>query len=272
VAGENVANIPNGKLTHEDGHPTHALMNFLQEVAQSSDIWRMAGISYAFTGGRTSLQAIGFAAPAASAVVAPVGGTTTLGSLGYARYDSAAAINSTATTVLSTNPQYELGDSKGRGGFRIEMYCAMITPQATTRVFWGLINNTAATLAADPSAFTNCIGIGSDAADGSLALFYNDGAGVCTKATSNFNFAKTAGAFYKLTLKASPNSTSVWYRVDRIDLTGTSATTPLTGTLTTNIPSNSTLLGLVMLTGNGATAAAVQHGLVKAQGEVLMPI
>lgn len=268
-----LAEVPNSALLEKTGHPTKALSRWMNSVSRSSDIWHAAGVSYAYTGGRNSLQAIGFAAPGATAVVGAVGGTTTLGSLGYARYDSAAVANSTATTQLSNNPQFEMGDSLGRGGYRIELYCAVVTTQVTLRAFWGLAASTALTLAADPSAFVNCIGLAADAADSTMQIMYNDAAGTCTK-VALAGMAKTSGAFYKLTLTCnslgnSSQGVAVQYRVDRLDITTAS---PAAGFITTNMPSNVTVLGLTVLTGNGATAAAVQHGLVKAQAEVPMPI
>lgn len=129
------------------------------------------------------------------------------------------------------------------GGFFFACRWGPATGVATTtnRGFVGMTNSTAAPTDVQPSTLTNMVGMGWDAADTNIQLMCNDGAGTATKTDLGASFpVPTADRtnMYELVL-FSPNSTtqSVGYRVTNL---GTNA--QVSGTITTDIPSNTTLL------------------------------
>ena len=116
----------------------------------------------------------------------------------------------------------------------------------------GTLSNTV-----DNTSLINFIGVGSDAADLNLQIFYNDATGTASKIDLGANFPanRTAGAvlekFYIFDLYNDPDTTTVKYRItDRV--TGNSAQ----GTLTTDLPADTVLLAPHSIRTNGATALA----------------
>lgn len=116
----------------------------------------------------------------------------------------------------------------------------------------GTLSNTV-----DNSSLINLIGVGSDAADTNLQVFYNDGVGTASKIDLGINFPanRTAGAtleaFYIFDMYNEPGTSTVKYKI-------TNRTTGATaqGTLTTDLPGIDTLLGIQCLRTNGVTALA----------------
>jgi hypothetical protein len=109
----------------------------------------------------------------------------------------------------------------------------------------------------DVVSLTNFIGVGSDAGDTNLQVFYNDASGTASKIDLGANFPanRTAGAsldkFYVFDLYNEHDSMEVKYRItDRV--TGNTAQ----GTLTTDLPLDTVLLGPQSIRTNGATALA----------------
>ena len=109
----------------------------------------------------------------------------------------------------------------------------------------------------DVSSLVNFIGVGSDASDLNLQIFYNDATGVASKIDlgSDFPANRTAGAtldkFYVFDLYNEHDSMEVKYRItDRV----TGNTTQ--GTLTTDLPLDTVLLAPQSIRTNGATALA----------------
>lgn len=116
----------------------------------------------------------------------------------------------------------------------------------------GTLSNTV-----DNSSLINFIGVGSDAADLNLQIFYNDATGTASKIDLGANFPanRTAGAvlekFYIFDMYNDPDTTTVKYRItDRV--TGNSAQ----GTLTTDLPAIDILLAPQSIRTNGSTALA----------------
>jgi hypothetical protein len=109
----------------------------------------------------------------------------------------------------------------------------------------------------DVVSLTNFIGVGSDAADLNLQVFYNDASGTASKIDLGANFPanRTVGAtldkFYVFDLYNEHDSMEVKYRItDR--LTGNVAQ----GTLTTDLPLDTVLLAPQSIRTNGVTALA----------------
>lgn len=105
------------------------------------------------------------------------------------------------------------------------------------------------------------IGIGSDAADTNLQLFYNDGTGTATKIDLGVNFPanRTAGAastdFFTFELYNAESSSNVLYKA-----TSLATDTVVQGTLTTNLPTN-TMLSFQAIRTSGATSNACSFNL-----------
>lgn len=109
----------------------------------------------------------------------------------------------------------------------------------------------------DNVSLINFIGVGSDAADLNLQVFYNDATGTASKIDLGANFPanRTVGAaldkFYIFDLYNDPDTTTVKYRItDRV--TGNTAQ----GTLTTDLPAADVLLAPQSIRTNGVTALA----------------
>lgn len=109
----------------------------------------------------------------------------------------------------------------------------------------------------DVSSLVNFIGVGSDASDLNLQIFYNDATGVASQIDlgSDFPANRTVGAvldkFYVFDLYNEHDSMEVKYRItDRV--TGNTAQ----GTLTTDLPLDTVLLAPQSIRTNGATALA----------------
>ena len=116
----------------------------------------------------------------------------------------------------------------------------------------GTLSNTV-----DNSSLINFIGVGSDAADLNLQVFYNDATGTASKIDLGANFPanRTVGAtldkFYVFDLYNEHDSMEVKYRItDRV--TGNTAQ----GTLTTDLPLDTVLLAPQSIRTNGASALA----------------
>ena len=105
------------------------------------------------------------------------------------------------------------------------------------------------------------IGIGSDAADTNLQIFYNDGTGTATKIDLGANFPanRTAGAastdFFTLELFNEESSSNVLYKA-----TSLATNTVVQGTLTTNLPT-ATMLSFQAIRTSGASSNACSFNL-----------
>ncbi|CAB4151461.1 hypothetical protein UFOVP598_22 [uncultured Caudovirales phage] len=109
----------------------------------------------------------------------------------------------------------------------------------------------------DNSSLINFIGVGSDALDTNLQVFYNDATGTASKIDLGVNFPanRTAGAvldkFYVFDMYNEHDSMNVKYRItDRVS--GNTAQ----GTISTDLPDATVLLGAQSLRTNGVTALA----------------
>jgi hypothetical protein len=124
------------------------------------------------------------------------------------------------------------------------------------------------------SSLLNIIGVGSAPADSFMSIFHNDGSGVATKIplnATNFPSNRTAGAantkFYSLELYNAFGGSTVQWRITSIS--GTTQLGQESGTITTNLPSNTTLLSFWAGRTNGATASSVEMSISSLQGWTL---
>jgi len=129
-----------------------------------------------------------------------------------------------------------------QGGFRFicDFNISDTAYAAGCRQFYGLAGQITDLPYSDTvlvSSLINCIGIGSDALDTNLQVFYNDATGTASKIDLGVDFPsnRTAGAIsttvYSIVLFNKPSTTSVTYRVVNNE-TGVVAT----GSLSTDLP------------------------------------
>lgn len=148
--------------------------------------------------------------------------------------------------------------SAGEGGFYFHGVFGPATgvSVATSRCFFGLTASVAAPTDVEPSTLTDCIGVAWDAADARLQIMHNDAAGSCTKINLGASFTVPTvdrTSLYSLELYSPPGTTqSVSYTITDL-ISGATAT----GTITTNLPSDSTLLALRGYLSVGGTNSVV---------------
>ena len=152
--------------------------------------------------------------------------------------------------------QYWRGNGIGLGGFFyvIRFGISSATTIATQRTFVGFIDQTAVlTNTLDPSTETNCLGFGADSADANFSFYHNDTVGSVTKELFNANFpAKTLSTdLYEGRIFCSPNNAAVYYSLENL-----SNGSYIEGNVTTDIPSNTTLLSIHIWTNNGSGGGA----------------
>jgi hypothetical protein len=156
-------------------------------------------------------------------------------------------VTTAATTAVAGWRYPNLGWTVGgaaadEGGFFYVCRWGPATGVATTtnRAFVGMANTTAAPTDVEPSTITNIVGMGWDAADANIQIMHR-GTGAVTKINLGASFpvpTTDRTKAYELVMFSPPGSTqSVSYTVTDL---GTGATT--SGTISTNMPTNTTLL------------------------------
>ncbi len=177
--------------------------------------------------------------------------------LGYVSSTTAGSLASARVTAA----QYSVGDGAGLGGFfyvtRFGVSDASVLTSA--RQFVGLCNSTSAPTNVEPSTLTNCIGVGKNAADTNLRIFYG-GSSAQTPIDLGVNFPiNTRNTdMYELILFAPTNvNNQVHYRVTRLNTGDIASGTLTAGTPGTQLPASSTLLSHRVWRSNNASAVAV---------------
>jgi len=213
-------------------------------------------------GATTAPLALGIAAPTATGTatartVATTNMFTAARRLGYVGATSAGSSAGPRLNVL----QFWRGNAANLGGFMLSLRFG-ISDAATVagaRMFAGMCGVTTALTSAEPSTFTNIIGMGYDSSQTSFRILYNDASGTASSVDlgSNFPTQTLSTDLYELVLYCKPYESYVYYRVERLN-TGHVAT----GTLSTDIPANTQLLAPQLWRNNGATALAIGVDLV----------
>jgi hypothetical protein len=150
------------------------------------------------------------------------------------------------------------GPAAGQGGFFMVSRWGPATgvATATTRAFFGMRNSTAAPTDVNPSTLTNICGMGWDAGDANVQFLHNDGSGTATKINLGASFPRPntdRTAVYEIALFAPPGTTqSLGYEVTDL-VSGAVAT----GTLTTDLPSTTTLLTPWSMMSVGGTSSVI---------------
>lgn len=155
-------------------------------------------------------------------------------------------VTTAATTAVAgwrySAAQFGRGNAAGRGGFTFICRWGPATgvATATNRAFVGMTNSTAAPTDVNPSTLTNMFGMGWDAADSNIQFMHNDGAGAATKIDLGASFPRPTAdrtEAYELAMFCAPNGSEIHYEVTNL-ATGAAAT----GTVSTDIPSTTTLV------------------------------
>jgi hypothetical protein len=141
------------------------------------------------------------------------------------------------------------------GGFNFIALANISVSVAGMRCFHGMVNPAATNV--DPSTMFNMIGFGADTGDTNMQFMQNDGSGVATKTDLGANFpARSSGTdLYLMQINAAPGQTSsVDWAITNFATSG--SVFSASGTVTTNLPTANTRLGVRMSWNNAATAAA----------------
>jgi hypothetical protein len=157
------------------------------------------------------------------------------------------------------------GTAAGLGGFHLVWRWGPATGVATAthRTFVGMRNSTAAPTDVNPSTLTNICGMGYDTGDTNIQFMHNDGAGTATKIDLGASFPKPNAdltSVYEIALFSPPGTTqSLAYEVTNL-VSGAVAT----GTITTDVPTASTLLtpyGYISVGGTSSVIGFATMGL-----------
>lgn len=167
--------------------------------------------------------------------------------------------NTQATFTVGT------GSSTTGGGFyySVKFGIASATGFETTfisaaRTFVGLSSNTTGLTNAEPSTFTNCIGVGQGAADTSWKLFYGGTAAQTPidLGSTNFPYNTTSrDSIFELTLYSPATSNNTVYYTFTNLTTGATTSGSITGLAGIALPSSTTALAHHSWRTNNATAA-----------------
>jgi hypothetical protein len=175
-------------------------------------------------------------------------------------YVSAATAGSLAG-ARSGAAQYWRGNAAGLGGF--VFICRFVMSDAATvsgaRAFVGLSASLVAPTNVEPNTVNNSVGVAQISTSTNLQIVTRDGAAAQTiDLGANFPANTLSADLYELMLYAPPNGTTIGYRVERLN-TGHVAE----GTLSSNLPVSTTLMGPTLWRCNNATALAVGIDLVQ---------
>lgn len=150
------------------------------------------------------------------------------------------------------------GTAAGLGGFHLVWRWGPATGVATAthRAFVGMRNSIAAPTDVNPSSITSMCGMGYDNGDANIQFMHNDGSGTATKIDLGAGFPKPNAdltSVYEIALFSPPGTTSVLnYEVTNL-VSGAVAT----GTITTDLPTTSTLLTPYSYMSVGGTSSVI---------------
>jgi hypothetical protein len=209
-------------------------------------VWGGGGVQnpagFASLGAESAVTSASFPAIATTNLLTS---TARLRSTGSAGAGNAANIRSNVAIVWR-------GNAAGLGGFRCRARFASSTALAQQRGFVGLCATIGAVIPnGQPSAFVNVAGFGYDAAETNWSTIVNDNTGTATKTSLGAGYPVDATSVFEITLIAQPNASSIDWTISNI---GSGAST--SGSFTTDLPVNTTLMSFQLWINNGTTASA----------------
>lgn len=150
------------------------------------------------------------------------------------------------------------GTAAGLGGFQMVWRWGPATGVATAthRAFVGMRNFTAAPTDQNPSSLTNIFGMAYDSGDANIQFMHNDGAGTATKIDLGAGFVKPNAdltSVYEIALFSPPGTTQTLH----YEVTNLVSGAVVTGTITTDIPTASTLLTPYSYMSVGGTSSVI---------------
>jgi hypothetical protein len=234
-------------------HPGHTQQSYAQCAGVNVASLNVAGAQFTFQGTNTPR------------VLASTNLATSLVRLGYV---SSGFAGSFASVYESDGAKFWRGNAAGLGGFYIVERFAITDPANVTgaRMFAGLHTSVATATNVEPNTLTSLVGVCQLSSSSNLHLIHNDGAGTATTVNLGASFpANGSSDVYELTLWAPPNQAFIGYRVERVN-TGDVAE----GTLSTDLPPNTTFLARRLWRTNNANSLAVAVDMVKFYGETLV--
>lgn len=209
-------------------------------------------------GNSTTLSSIRLALTATGTATAANVATTSL----HTRMKRIDYLVTTASTTAvagfrSTAAQFWFGNAAGAGGFTYILRWSIATggATATNRCWVGLRNVTTAPTDVEPSSLVNMFGMGWDAADANMQFMRNDATATATKTDLGASFVVPTTdrpGVWELAMFSAPNTSQVTYLITNL---GTGATA--TGTVSTDLPSNTTLLTPVGYCSVGGTSSVI---------------
>lgn len=173
---------------------------------------------------------------------------------------SAAGAGSLAS-LYGTQAECWRGNAAGLGGFMFRCRFALEgTLQTGMRAFVGLADVITAPTNVDPTTSTTPgkMGLAINANSGNWNFVTNITGTAPTVTALDANFPVALGVMLELSLYCAPNAALVYYKVLNV---GTGAV--VYGSVTTNMPANTSFLDYFVWATNNATAAAVTWGLSK---------
>ena len=216
-------------------------------------------IAYALPNGNsTTITYLGLALSATGTATAKNVATTNLSTqMRGVEYLVTTASTTAVAGFRSVAAQFWRGNAEGAGGFHYVCRWGPATgvSTATNRSWVGLRNSTSAPTDVEPSSQLSAIGMGWDAADTNIQIMHNDGSGTATKIDLGASFPVPTvdrTKVYELAMFAAPNGSSVDYEVTDL-ATGATAT----GTISTDLPTNTTLLAPVGYSSVGGTSSMI---------------
>lgn len=227
------------------------VLKFMSWPEHRYNLWQV-GVQ---TGGVASMstwgfepQIVGTPAAVAVAITDPAAATP------RRSFTSAAGANSAAE--LWQVQVICAGNFTGYGGFKmIWRWIPTVTRPANMRAFHGLVDSaTALATTTDPAALTNCIGFGWIIGQTTFRLIHNDAAGAATTTDLGADFPTNDPlALYTAMIWAEPNQTGFhwWIKNETIQEIAE-------GTVSANVPANTTQLGPHFHANNGGTAALLR--------------
>jgi hypothetical protein len=188
---------------------------------------------------------------AAARTVATTSLLTRMTRLGYVSIALPAALSG----IREGQNKFTTGAGGGLGGFHYRARFGVSDPATVSgaRMFVGLSSTTAAPTNVEPNTLVNSVGVAQLSTSTNLH-FYCAGASTTTAIDLGVNFpaATLSADAYELAMFSSASSGNISYRVLRLN-TGAVAT----GTISTGLPTSTTLMGHQIWRTNNATALAV---------------
>lgn len=218
--------------------------------------------------GLTTLTGIGMTLSATGSATATTPATTNLAtSVGTLEMAVTAAATTAVAGYRTAGAAAQLnlwrGNAAGLGGFFVvTRFRTMRAWPATQRAFIGLSNSATAPTDVEPSTQLNCIGVGHDAADGNWQVMSNDSVGTCTKTSTGIARPTADDKLYELALFCKPNDTKI-----DVQFTELVSGTTYSQTITTDLPANTSMMGLRGWRSVGGTSSTIGIGVVSVYTE-----